>query len=160
MQLTLRSTETIPQILLLACGSASLARADPAEASSSSRETEQGGQAPAITSHALRAAAATDPLALSFYKKNGWHPVWSDRVADALMLSLNDRARHGLDRLSFLPERSKMDSAQREVAMTAAALRYAAALARGVTNPENLHSIYTLARPQRDLIGPLSAAIT
>ena len=114
--------------------------------------------AQAIGEQALRAAAADDQTR-AFYQRHGWTAVWTDTAAEALVQALAGRSAHGLDRVAFLADQSSSDPAQREVALTRAAIRYAAALAHGVTDPTALHQIYTLARPEADLAGPLDDAI-
>lgn len=105
-------------------------------------------------------AAAGDPATRQFYEDNGWHAVWSASAAKALRRSLVDRARHGLDHLSYLdaPDPS-LSSAQREVLLTRAALSYSAALAQGQTDPTQPHTVYTIPRPQIALNQPLRQAV-
>ena len=103
---------------------------------------------------------AKDPVTRQFYTRNGWMPVWTDAAVQTLKQALSDRARHGLDHLIFmhvLP--ASANAAVREVTLTRAALSYAAALAQGSVDPQGLHQIYTLPRPQVDLAGGLSDAI-
>ena len=130
-----------------------------AEASqdASSRQTARG-EASGIAANSLR-AAATEPRISAFYKRNGWHQAWSESAERALRQSLKDRAKHGLDRLSFLSDERPADAAQRDVQITRAALDYASALTRGVTDPVKLHSIYTLRRLSTDVVGQLGSAL-
>lgn len=103
---------------------------------------------------------AKDPVTRQFYARNGRKSVWTDAAVQALRQALSDRARHGLDHLIFmhvLP--ASANGAVREVALTRAALGYAGALANGSVNPQRLHQIYTLPRPQVDLAAGLSNAI-
>ena len=103
---------------------------------------------------------ANDPVTRQFYTQNGWMPVWTEAAVQALRQAQSDRARHGLDRVVFmhvLP--ASANAAVREVALTRAALGYAAALAHGRVDPQALHQIYTLPRPQVYLAGGLSDAI-
>lgn len=114
---------------------------------------------PSITAEALR-SAASDPSAQSFYKRNGWKPVWTSAATQALDTALKDRAQHGLDKVDFLETASaQADPARQEVARTNAALRYAAALARGLIDPSAEHEVYTIPRPAPDLVGGLATAI-
>ncbi|MEO9131257.1 MAG: L,D-transpeptidase family protein [Sphingomonas sp.] len=145
----------LPAVILTGC--------DRAPASAAAVLVTQNAAAdttvPSIPTARLR-AAVRDATTRGFYEANRWKAVWSDAATIGLKHSLNDRAAHGLDHLVFLEDSGASASpAQREVAMTRAALRYAAALAQGVTNPSDLHAIYTLARPSVDLNKPLAQAI-
>ena len=142
----------IAAAMLLACGSAT-AIAGPAPPPPAS------GRIGSVADGRLQ-VEARDPLTQQFYARNGWKPVWTDAAVQALRQALSDRARHGLDRLIFmhvLP--ASADAVVREVALTRAALGYAAALAHGRVDPRKLHQIYTLPTPQVDLVGGLSEAI-
>jgi murein L,D-transpeptidase YcbB/YkuD len=124
--------------------------------------TPPPAQTQTANQQALR-SAATDPATKQFYQQNGWQAVWSGSAAQALDQVLNDRAVHGLDHIAFRKNSSGSSSAsppQQEVARTDAALHYAAALAGGVVDPTSLHEVYTLPRPQGDVIGGLSQALT
>ncbi|OYY90624.1 MAG: murein L,D-transpeptidase [Sphingomonas sp. 28-66-16] len=102
-----------------------------------------------ISADQLR-TAATDQSTRQFYEGNGWRPIWSDSAAKALQQSLAERDRHGLDRLDFLDSPLPAGGAAREVALTRGALRYARALAHGVTDPADLHVVRTIPRDQSD----------
>jgi murein L,D-transpeptidase YcbB/YkuD len=131
----------------------------PAAAATTTRQAEPDSPAPPITAALLR-GAADDPATRQFYEANGWQSVWSAAATNALKGILGERGRHGLDHLDFLADSAPSAGAvQREIALTRAALRYAAALARGVTDPTALHAIYTLPRPQGDLADALGKAI-
>lgn len=108
----------------------------------------------------IEQTAVTDPASRAVYAKAGWHGIWSSATIAALDRALADRARHGLDRVAFLPERTEAttDAAQ-DVARTKAALDYAAALAQGSVDPTSLHPVYTLPRPKVDLAAGLSRAL-
>lgn len=80
---------------------------------------------------------------------------WTDASRQALSLALADRARHGLDRMNFL---EPQDGASDE-RLTAAALRYARALAEGVVDPTTLRGPFTLARADADIPGGLARAL-
>lgn len=106
-------------------------------------------------------AAAVDPATRQFYEAEGWQPLWSGAAISALEHSLGERDKHGLDHVNFLYDlRQSASPAQREVAYTRAALRFASALTRGVTDPAQLHTIYTIPRPQVDLADPLAHALS
>lgn len=80
---------------------------------------------------------------------------WDDAARSALRSALDDRARHGLDRVKFL----EVDGNASDDALRAAALRYAQALGRGLVDPASLHDPYTLSRPAADLAKQLDAAL-
>ena len=139
-------------VMLLACGSAPVI-------AGAVQPTPASGRSQSNFDSRLQ-VEAKDPVTRQFYARNGWTLVWTDAAVQALRQALSDRARHGLDRLIFmhvLP--ASATAAVREVALTRAALGYAAALAHGSVDPQGLHQIYTLPRPQVDLAGGLSDAI-
>ncbi|MBV1691381.1 L,D-transpeptidase family protein [Novosphingobium sp. G106] len=142
--------------LLLSGASDDRASAATAAPSQSARE-DRG--TPILPPGALR-AAVTDAATRQFYRSNGWQPIWSDAAADAFTRILDARSRHGLDHLDFvqIPTR-EVSPASREAALTGAALRYAAALAHGVTDPSDLHAIYTIPRPESALDEALAQAV-
>ena len=136
----LRLFLAVPLLLLANCGS------------------ELGGEEiPQVSTSELQTAATEGP-ARNFYEGNGWQSVWSEEAAEELQDALEARAFHGLDRTEFLrPDPGS--PADREVALTEAALAYAAALARGLSNPEEHYEIYTIPRPDADLVAGLSQAL-
>jgi murein L,D-transpeptidase YcbB/YkuD len=108
--------------------------------------------------------AVTDAPSRALYAKTGWHALWSAGNAAALDRILADRARHGLDRVAFLPDQDSGVSggsaaADEDIARTRAALDYAAALAQGRVDPATLHDVYTLPRPKVDLVAGLARAL-
>ena len=136
----LRLLLAVPLLLLASCGD--------------SADGEGVGQ---VSAFELQAAAAEGP-ARNFYEGNGWQSVWSEEAAEELQEALEARAFHGLDRTEFLrPDTGS--PADREVALTEATLAYAAALARGLSNPEEQYEIYTIPRPEIDLVEGLGQAL-
>lgn len=110
-----------------------------------------------------------------FFTPASWHEVaaqsatlaslddlrWTDEQRSELDDALAQRARHGLDHLSFFSGSPRAD--QRligDVDYTRAALAYARALAQGEIDPAALHTIYTLPRPEPDLRKGLRAALS
>ncbi len=83
---------------------------------------------------------------------------WSAATVRQLRAAIDRRAAHGLDRMTFAVE-GQPGTAQGEAALTRSALRYAAALARGASDPAKLYAIYTLPRSQVDLEGGLAQAM-
>jgi murein L,D-transpeptidase YcbB/YkuD len=83
---------------------------------------------------------------------------WTDKTVEQLREAIDRRAAHGLDRMGFAIE-GKPGSVQGDAALTKGALRYAAALARGASDPTKLDSIYSVPRPSPDLQKGLAEAL-
>lgn len=83
---------------------------------------------------------------------------WSDATAKQLRKAIDRRAAHGLDRMRFAVD-GDPGSAEDQAALTRSALRYAAALARGASDPVKLNSIYTVPRPNPELQRGLAEAL-
>ena len=103
--------------------------------------------------------AITDPVLRALYAKAGWRALWSAANIAAFDQLLADRARHGLDHVTFLPATEGMAAADLDIAQTKAALDYAAALAHGRVDPTTLQAVYTLPRPKTDLAAEFSRAL-
>ncbi|KPP92205.1 Murein L,D-transpeptidase YcbB/YkuD [Erythrobacter sp. HL-111] len=113
-----------------------------------------------VDSEALR-SAVTEERARAFYEERGWEPAWSDAEARALVETLNRAGRHGLDPRDYLEpmQDAGSDPAAREAALTAAAFALADALADGKSDPDELFEVYTLERPEVDLVAGLERAV-
>ncbi|RZF60686.1 murein L,D-transpeptidase [Sphingomonas populi] len=147
--------------LVTACGAVSLfALTVPLSAHAAAASGAGDAELPGEISEADLRAAVTDPATRRFYDRVHWRAVWNAAAIQALRQALSGRAAHGLDHVTFLQD-SGADAtiAQREAAFTGAALRYAAALGKGVVDPASLHSVYTLARPDLDVVGGLATAL-
>jgi len=130
-----------------------------AEPTAHSSETSDSQSVDPIDTAALR-SAVTDEQVRGFYKDSKWRAVWSEASEEALAHALGGRAAHGLDHILFFEGASAGQSpAQREGALTRAALRYARALSAGVADPAGLHQVYTIPRPEKDLAAGLSHAL-
>ncbi len=104
--------------------------------------------------------AVTDPSLRTLYANAGWRGVWSAATIEAFDAILADRARHGLDRVAFLPNAdADATAAQADIARTSAALDYARALSRGRIDPTTLHGVYTIPVPKVDLAADLARAL-
>jgi len=115
--------------------------------------------APSTQDNALK-LAVTETSVRHAYDAAKWQPIWQAADRATLTQILAQRQRHGLDQLSFLPTDAESGTPEAvDVAFTRAALKYAAALSQGVTDPAALHAIYTLPRPSVDLGAGLVAAI-
>ncbi|KMS56563.1 peptidoglycan-binding protein [Novosphingobium barchaimii LL02] len=84
---------------------------------------------------------------------------WNEASVRQLRKAVDSRAAHGLDRMQFVVE-GQPGSAEGQEALTRSALRYAAALARGATDPAELYDIYTVRRPKPDLLRGLAGALS
>jgi murein L,D-transpeptidase YcbB/YkuD len=117
------------------------------------------GATPVIDAAALRGAVSGE-AAQRFYAGRNWQAAWNDQTAGALTQALEDSARHGLDPRSWLePIRAAASPAAREAALTAAALGYADALARGRLDPQRLRTPYSVPRPEFDAPAALATAL-
>ncbi len=83
---------------------------------------------------------------------------WSAATERQLREVIDRRAAHGLDHVNFSVD-GERGSAAGDAALTASALRYATALARGASDPAKLYDIYTLPRPDGDLEQGLANAL-
>ncbi len=83
---------------------------------------------------------------------------WSKATTEQLRNAVDRRAAHGLDRMRFAVE-GEPESAEGQAALTESALRYAAALARGASDPVKRANIYTVPRPDPNLKAGLAAAL-
>ncbi|OWK29830.1 L,D-transpeptidase family protein [Sphingomonas mucosissima] len=78
---------------------------------------------------------------------------WDGKTTDQLRKAIANRAAHGLDGKQFAI------AGDGQEALTQAALAYAAALARGATDPTKLYDVYTVPRPEGDLRAGLQQAL-
>lgn len=83
---------------------------------------------------------------------------WSDATARQLRKAVDQRSVHALDGLRFTVD-GLPDSADGQKALTQSALHYAAAVARGASDPTKLHTIYTIPRLDSDLRRDLAEAL-
>lgn len=83
---------------------------------------------------------------------------WDDKAVQQLRKAIDERAAHGLDRVSF-EIMGDTGSAGGQAALSQSALRYASALAKGASDPTKLHAIYTIPQPRIDLARGLAQAI-
>jgi murein L,D-transpeptidase YcbB/YkuD len=133
----------------------------PWQAGAHAQAAVQGdGAARTERASAIDEQAVADPLVRAVYAKAGWQRLWTAADAASLDAALAERARHGLDRLTFLtPPAPGTGAAQIDIARTRAALDYAGALAHGRIDPATLHPVYTLERPRTDIAGALATAL-
>ena len=112
-----------------------------------------------VTPEELR-AAVSDPRLVRFYEARQWQPAWNATTARALVEAISQSPRHGLEPALFLTGPQQAEApAEREAALSLAALSYADALARGRVDPTRIREVYTLDRPEPELAQPLNAAL-
>ena len=158
MKNRLLSAGSVAALLLAAgCGLVNNgSAAQPAEQSADA-PAEQG--APSIPAEALKAAVGDSKALNSFYEARQWQAAWSPQAVEAFRSVLDQRTAHGLDRMAPPSIADSADAAEHEISLTRAALIYASALGRGISEPKSLYSTYTLPRPNPDLIRGLSKAL-
>jgi murein L,D-transpeptidase YcbB/YkuD len=149
--------------LLSACGNAGEAttQANRSEAGSENRIEAAAMVEPQAVGEADLKVAVSDERVRQFYQNRNWAPAWTSATAPGLVEALRGAGRHGLDPGEFIASVEQASGpAAREAALTGAALELADALADGRANPNDLFTIYTLPRPNFDLVGGLSQAVT
>jgi murein L,D-transpeptidase YcbB/YkuD len=124
-----------------------------------SQEAGAGSAPPEIAAAELR-SAARDERARRFYEARQWRAVWSAEAERTLTEAIRGGNRHALDPRRFLRDvEAASGPAAKETALTLAALDFAAALAHGQSDPTRLFEVYTLPRPEADVVGGLAAAV-
>lgn len=105
-------------------------------------------------------SAVSDDRVRQFYEDRSWEPAWTGETAPGLVAALRGAGRHGLDPAEYVnPVEEASNPSAREAALTKAALDLADVLGDGKSDPNELFSIYTLPRPQLDLVNGLSSAV-
>jgi murein L,D-transpeptidase YcbB/YkuD len=108
-----------------------------------------------VMAQALPGAAQTSPVLSS-----DWQTLWTEANRVALKQALADRARHGLDHVTFLPRNiDAQPTGDAARSYTKAAMTYAHALAQGMVDPSSLHDVYTIAQPTADQTERLGDAL-
>ena len=150
---------------LATCGDATTAR--QGELSEQGRDASQSAAAIEVrlaapgdvTQERLR-AAVSDAQVRSFYEAQGWRPIWTAEMAAALVGTLDDAGRHGLERSMFIGDIGEVsDAAAREAEPTKVALDYADALANGRTDPDEIRDVYTVPWPGTAVAAGLNQAV-
>ena len=135
-----------------ACGNTAPAEAESTEAAALEAWL-------AVSSDALRSAASDERLR-RFYEARRWAPAWTAEQARPLMAALGEADRHGLNKSMFLDAKDfEAGGAEREAALTRAALSYADALANGLVDPTRIREVYTVPRPPADVVEGLLKAV-
>ena len=104
-------------------------------------------------------SAVSDPQVRAFYQARQWQPAWTGKLQAQLLDALGQATANGLRRDLFLKGELPRDPSEREAALTAAALRYGSALARGYLDPAKLGRIYTVPRPNPNVAAGLAQAL-
>jgi murein L,D-transpeptidase YcbB/YkuD len=104
-------------------------------------------------------SSVTDPQTRAFYEARQWKAAWDGKSEKALVDVINQAPANGLKPDLFLKQPLPKDADQREAALTAAALSYASALARGAADPKKISAIYTIPRPNPNLAAGLAQAL-
>lgn len=112
-----------------------------------------------VDQQALRSVASDDQVR-SFYEAGDWQAVWDRRRAGELMHALERSGAHGLSTDSFIDGELPDDPTRREATLTKAALEYASALADGFVDPTEIRDIYTVPRPETDVVQGLRQAVS
>jgi murein L,D-transpeptidase YcbB/YkuD len=125
-----------------------------------------GGQAgsakvdPSQVSPQALQAAVSDPRVKAFYEGRGWAGVWTQDNAKELTAAFGDAQKHGLQGTAFSKDIKEGGSpAEREAAMTLAALQYADALSNGIVDPNKVFEVYTVPRNKVDVAAGLKQAV-
>ena len=104
--------------------------------------------------------AVSDSRVREFYEGRDWKPAWTQDAAASIVPALRGAGRHGLDPADYIgPVRNAEGATAREAALTGAAIDLADALGEGKADPGELFSVYTLPRPEFDLVAGLSGAL-
>ena len=104
-------------------------------------------------------SAVHDPQAQAFYQARQWKDAWDKKSEKQLLEIIAGAPANGLKPELFVPGELPKDPAEREAALTSAALNYASALARGYADPAKLTDIYTIPRPKLDVARGLAGAL-
>jgi murein L,D-transpeptidase YcbB/YkuD len=124
-----------------------------------SQEAGAESAPPEIAAAELR-SAARDERVRRFYEARQWRAAWSAEAERALTEAIRGGTRHALDPRRFLRDvEAASGPAAKETALTLAAINYAEALSRGQADPTRLFEVYTIPRPEADVVGGLAAAV-
>jgi murein L,D-transpeptidase YcbB/YkuD len=104
-------------------------------------------------------SSVTDPQARAFYEARQWKDAWDKKSEKALLAIIADAPTNGLKPDLFIKGDLPKDAAERETALTRAALRYASALAQGYADPKKVSAVYTIPRAKADVAKGLTTAL-
>ena len=83
-------------------------------------------------------SSVTDPQARAFYQARQWKAAWDGKSEKQLLDIIASAPTNGLKPDLFLKQPLPKEAGAREAALTAAALRYASALASGYSDPKKI----------------------
>jgi murein L,D-transpeptidase YcbB/YkuD len=104
-------------------------------------------------------SSVSDPQVRAFYEARQWQAAWDGKAQKELLAIIAGAPANGLKPDLFLKEPLPKDVNEREATLTKAALRYAAALAHGYSDPRKISAVYTIPRPNADVAKALSDAL-
>ena len=104
-------------------------------------------------------ASVSDPQSRAFYQGRQWKDAWDKKAEKQLLSIIASAPANGLKPDLFIKGDLPKDPAQREAALTAAALKYASALAHGYADPKKISVDYTIPRPAPADSGALAKAL-
>ena len=115
------------------------------------------GDSNRIDASALGSDAGRDVRA--FYEAREWQRAWDGKNEKQLLEILAGAATHGLKPELFRKGELPEEKREREIALTKSALKYAAALAQGYSDPKKVAEIYTVPRPKAEFAAGLATAL-
>jgi murein L,D-transpeptidase YcbB/YkuD len=104
-------------------------------------------------------SSVSEPQARAFYEARQWKAAWDHKAERQLLDIIAGAPANGLKPDLFLKQPLPNEANEREAALTAAALRYASALARGYADPKKISADYTIPRPNPDVADGLAKAL-
>lgn len=149
----------VGKAFFLGLAALSIAACGSNDDSSSALAQQADVQPEQVDPKALR-AAVDDEEVRRFYEAVGWKAVWNSGRGRELTQAIAQAQAHGLSEGDFLEGSPPPEPAQREARLTQAALAYASALAKGFTDPSEIREIYTVARPETDVVAGLAQAVS
>jgi L,D-transpeptidase YcbB len=104
-------------------------------------------------------SSVTYPQARAFYAARQWKDAWDKKAEKQLLDIVAGAPANGLKPDLFLKEPLPKEAAAREAALTAAALKYASALASGYADPKKVSAVYTIPRAKAHVAAGLAKAL-
>ena len=105
-------------------------------------------------------AAVKDERVKRFYAARNWAAVWNDQRSADLTSAFAEAERHGINADGYVKNaKAGASAAEREAALTLAALDYAQALATGFVDPRKIFEVYEVPMNKVDLIAGLNQAV-
>lgn len=112
-----------------------------------------------VSPEALK-AAVSDEKVRAFYEARNWAAVWTDPLAEELILALGQAEQHAINPESYLKDaRGGGSAAEREAGLTLAALNFAQALSTGVVDPRKIFEVHEVPMHKADVLAGLGEAV-